>query len=245
MTISDKIGGDSTYRFPRPYQGAIWERRGVCVPGFHPADTHFDAVQASQRTWTGPDPLSAEGRYCAAVRGVMTTGDPGIDDPVAVDTLPETVSQDYLYTVPTELTPFSYRIVLDLSIPVADRCPEAVQTIQDTVATMLRKYTEVRTLPVIDLSAGPDPETGGPGMPCRQSPVRSLDAAAVAQEVKLAASELDRAAPALLPALLQQPARRAARHDDDVARTTSSRPSSRRRRRTTSFQRSGASARPR
>jgi hypothetical protein len=186
--VTDAIGGDGVFRFPRPLESAIWERLGVCVPGYHPDGTAFSALASGQQQWPAPAALSADGHYCASVRGLETDGAPGIDAPVAVDTLPEVVDGDALYTVPTELTPFTYQIVLDLSIPVADRCAQAMQLIESTVAGKLGGYTTLRELPALDLSAQPDPATGLPGSPCRQSPARSIDAAQVAQAVKLAAA---------------------------------------------------------
>ena len=92
-----------------------------------------------------------------------------------------------MVSVPTEMTPFTYQIVLDLSIPVADRCQAAMQTIESTVATVFGQQSQLRMLPTIDLSAI-DPQTGMPGTPCRQSPYRALDATGVAQQIKLAAA---------------------------------------------------------
>jgi hypothetical protein len=187
-TIGDVIGGDPVFVFPRPLERAMWERAGVCVPGYRPDGTTFDAVEGLQASWPAPAPLSAAGRYCASIRGIMTSGNRGADAPVAVDTLPDVTYGDHVYTVPTERTPFSYQIILDLSIPVADRCQEAVQDIQRLVASTLERYSALRTLPALDLSAAIDPETNAPGTPCRQSPVRSLDASGMAQQVKLSAA---------------------------------------------------------
>jgi hypothetical protein len=187
-TITDVIGGDSVFRFERPLEKAVWQRRAVCVPGFHPADAQFQAIDDRQQPWPAPSTLSADGRYCAAVRGVKTTGDPGVDEPVAVDTVPDVTSGDHLYTVPTEITPFSYQIVLDLSIPVADLCQTAIQQIQSTVGDALRTSSPTRALPALDLSTQPDPFTGAPGSPCHQSGFRSIDAAAVAQKIKIEAA---------------------------------------------------------
>lgn len=186
-TIGDVIGGDPTFRFPRPLEGATWERRGVCIPGFFPADAHFATVTGLKDAWAAPAPLSADGFYCAAVRPVMTSGDRGADIQLEVDTVPEVVNGDHDYTVPTEKTPFSYQIVLDLSIPVDDLCHGAIQAIQALVAKNLGKYSGLRTLPVVDLSTT-DPETHQPGIPCRQSPLRAIDASALAQQVKTTAA---------------------------------------------------------
>jgi len=190
VAIKDVIGGDSVYVFPRPLQRGVWNRRGLCVPGFYPADQPFDPVGALSESWPSPAPLSDTGLYCVGVRTEPSNGAVGTDDQIAIDTVPEVVDADLdpPYTVPTEKTPFTYQIVLDLSIPADGRCPEAVQEIQANVASVLGNASELRALPLIDLSAGIDPETGMPGTPCRQSPYRSLDAAGVAQQVKLAAA---------------------------------------------------------
>jgi hypothetical protein len=184
-TVADLIGGDGVYRFPRPLQRAAWERRAVCVPGMHPADATFVPTGSqAQQTWPAPAALSADGRYCAAVRAVKTTGDPGVDQSIAVDTQPDVRSGDHLYTAPTEITPFSYKIVLDLSIPVADRCGDAMQLIQDTIAQTLGGQSPLRTLPPIDLSQAAAADAGTPPVPCQQSPLRALDAIGLAQDIK-------------------------------------------------------------
>src|SRR4029077_19154433 len=48
----------------------------------------------------------------------------------------------------------------------------------------------LRALPTIDLSTT-DPETHQPGIPCRQSPLRALDASEMAQQVKTSAASWD------------------------------------------------------
>ncbi len=170
-------------------QGSVWDRRGVCVPGFYPPDAQFAPVDGLTQPWPAPSPLSDTGRYCAGVRAKPASGATGPDDQIAIDTVPEVIDEDAPpYVVPTQMTPFTYQIVLDLSIPASGRCPEAVQTIQSMVASVFGRYSELRTLPTIDLSAGIDPQTGMPGVPCRQSPYRALDAAGVAQQIKLAAA---------------------------------------------------------
>ena len=63
------------------------------------------------------------------MRGPGWEKDPGFDESVPVDTQPDVVSGNHLYTAPTEITPFSYKIVLDLSIPVPDRCQETMDLI--------------------------------------------------------------------------------------------------------------------
>jgi hypothetical protein len=187
-TIGDIIGADATFVFPRPLEHATWERRGVCIPGYAPDDAQFGPVAGLKDPWPAPTPLSATGLYCASVRPITTGGDRGIDVQLAIDTVPQVVSGDHLYTVPTEVSPFHYQIVLDLSIPVADRCQDAIQEIQALVAQRLGKVSPVNALPLVDLSTGIDPETHAPAVPCRQSPDRSIDATAMAQAVKTAAA---------------------------------------------------------
>jgi hypothetical protein len=186
VSIDDKIGGDTHYVFPRPLQRSIWDRHGVCVPGFFPPEAQFAPVDGLSKPWPAPSPLSDSGRYCASVHAQPTSGATGADYQIAIDTVPEVVDADQPpYMVPTEMTPFTYQIVLDLSIPVADRCREAMDKIESNVAKAFGP--QLRMLPTIDLSAI-DPQTGMPGPPCRQSPYRALDAAGVAQQIKLAAA---------------------------------------------------------
>lgn len=188
--MTDYIGGDAVYVFPRPLEHGVWSRRGLCVPGFYPAGQPFDPVANLTETWPPPAPLSDTGLYCAGVRTKPSNGAVGTDDQIAIDTVPEVLDGDLSppYTVPTEPTPFTYQIVLDLSIPADGRCPDAIAEIQNDIAQVFGNTGPTRALPVIDLSAGIDPQTGMPGTPCRQSPYRSLDAAGLAQQIKLAAA---------------------------------------------------------
>jgi hypothetical protein len=193
VSIRDEIGGDSTYVFPRPLQRAVWSRRGLCVPGFYPADTPFDPVGGLTEPWPPPAPLSDTGLYCAGVRTQPTSGATGTDDQTAIDTVPEVFDADMpTYTVPTEETPFTYQIVLDLSIPAAGRCQEAIQEIQTNISNVFSnvagRAVQLRALPLIDLSTNIDPQTGMPGTPCRQSPYRALDAVSVGNDLKRAAA---------------------------------------------------------
>ncbi len=186
--IDDVIGGDGTFVFPRSLERSVWDRRGVCVPGFFPPEAQFVPVSGLGDPWPAPPSLSATGRYCAGVRALPANGSPGADDQVALDTIPDVIDGNHSHTVKTELTPFTYQIILDLSIPVADLCPAAINTIQETVTKTLGVYSELRPLPVHDLSADIDPETGMAGTPCRQSPLRALDPAGMAKQVKDAAA---------------------------------------------------------
>ena len=182
-TISDLIGGDAIHRFPRPLERGVWERRTVCVTGFHPADASFEPTGAAgPQKWPAPKVLSADGRYCAGARAIASDGAPGVDESIAVDTLPAITTGNHLYTAPTELTPFSYKIVLDLSIPVADRCLEAMQLIEQTVGQVLGAASSVRRLPTVDLST--QREDPLQPMACHQYFLRQLDAVDLAQEVK-------------------------------------------------------------
>jgi hypothetical protein len=188
--VTDWVGGDAIHSFPRSLERAMWERLAVCVPGFHPAEATFVPFQQAEQGWVGPPSLPDSGRLCAAVRPVTTMGRPGIDEPVAVDTLPEVEVGNHLYTAPTETTPFSYQIVLDLSIPVADRCTDAKREVDRKVAAVLGAASPLRAMPLIDLGQqqqqqqqqqDPSPAAASD---CQQSPWRTLDAVATAQDVK-------------------------------------------------------------
>src|SRR5262249_40885747 len=159
----------------RPLERGVWERRTVCVTGFHPADASFVAAgPAGMQSWTAPDPLSADGRYCAGARGLQTSGEPGVDESIPVDTLPDVTSGTHVYAAPTEITPFSYKIALDLSIPVPDLCQDAMGLIDQTVQEVVGARSPVRKLPGVDLSTQTD--GSGPAMPCHQWLYRRIDA---------------------------------------------------------------------
>ena len=93
------------------------------------------------------------------------------------------------YTVPTERTPLTYQIVLDLSIPASGGCPEAMQKIPTDISNVFGPprlgappVTDHRS---VDGHRSPD---GDAGVPCRQSPYRALDAVNMGDQVKKAAA---------------------------------------------------------
>ena len=78
-------------------------------------------------------------------------------------TLPEVTDMHQTFTPPVEQSPVIYQIVLDLEIPVADRCAPALQTIESLVDKYMHKTTvPVRKLPTINLATNPDATGGSP-----------------------------------------------------------------------------------
>lgn len=174
--VVDWIGGDTTFEFPRPLERAVWPTGGLCVPGGVPSDAVF--VPHGNGTVEGPSPLRDAGFYCVAVRGVTRDGPPGHEAPVRIATLPEVQPADHVYRPTIETSPIVYQLVLDLEIPVADRCAAALAGIEAAVTRVLgSRGAPVHQMPTVNLSAdGPDT--------CHQKAGRSLDATAMAQAVK-------------------------------------------------------------
>src|SRR4029077_20475051 len=96
-----------------------------------------------------------------------------------VATLPEVVKGTQRYEPPIEYSPVIYQLVLDLDIPVPDRCAEVIRRIEDITSRYLQGGgVPVHKLPTINLAAE------DPSMPCAQVTGRTLPAADMAQAVK-------------------------------------------------------------
>ncbi len=81
------------------------------------------------------------------------------------------------FTPPIEHAPVIYQIVLDLEIPVPDRCTDAIQKIEDLVQRYMgNSGAPVHKLPTINLS--------DPSYPCAQTNDRSVNAAEMAQALQ-------------------------------------------------------------
>ena len=173
VNLTDAVGSAGDYKFPRQFERALWPTAGVCVADTPPDDVVFHPLDFM--TGIPPEkPLTAAGRYCVAIRPVPTdNGDTAmLQAPIA--TLPEVVTAQQVLNPPIETSPIIYQVVLDLEIPLADRCAEATATIESLTAQYMRGgKAVVRKLPTINLSPG-----------CHQPNDRTVAAAEIADAVK-------------------------------------------------------------
>ncbi len=170
VNLVDSVASDGPYKFPRPFERALWPSAGVCVAETPPDGVVFGPLDLT--TGIPPEqPLTAAGRYCVAIRPVPADGGDTTMLQARLATLPEVVTSQQILNPPVEVSPVIYQVILDLHIPVEDRCAEAAQTIEKLTGQYMRgQSAAVRKLPTIDLSPG-----------CKQDNDRTIAAAAVAE----------------------------------------------------------------
>jgi hypothetical protein len=177
-TLADTVASDGPYSFPRPYERAMWPAAGLCVSNIWPDGVTFSPL--GDKGGFAPDAaLTDDGTYCVAARPQSADGTPGVVVQARVATVPVVKTAEVTYVPPVEKAPVLYQIILDLEIPVPDRCTAAI----DSIEALLRKHMKgggvpVYQLPTINLAGG----AGSPG--CAQQSNREFPATAVAQAVK-------------------------------------------------------------
>jgi len=143
MSITDTVAREGAYDFPRRYERAMWPAIGLCLSDAAPADVTF--VPLEDTGGFPPDtPLTAEGIYCVGTRPIPADGGDSALAQVRVATQPELVTMTREFIPPIERSPIIYQIVLDLEIPVPDRCADVIQKIE----SLLQKYLTGKTFPV-------------------------------------------------------------------------------------------------
>jgi len=177
VNITDDVGHAYPYDFPRPFERSMWDTSGVCLPDT-PVDGPFEPLD-NTGGFAPPTPLSELGTYCVATRPVPSDGGDSTVLKVRIATLPEVVKGEQQYEPPIEYSPVIYQVVLDLDIPVADRCAEVIRRIEDVTGRYMKGGgVPVYKLPTINLAAE------DPLMPCAQVTGRTMPAAEMAQAVK-------------------------------------------------------------
>ncbi|MFL5304946.1 MAG: hypothetical protein ACJ8F1_07015 [Polyangia bacterium] len=181
VNIKDTVASDGPYVFARPYERTMWATKGLCLSGSAPDTVGFSPLDRSTG-FPPPTPLTDAGIYCVGIRPVPTdNGQPALAQ-ARVATQPAVVPLHVTYTPPIETSPIIYQIVLDLEIPVADRCPTTIQAIEALVdGTMNGVGVPVVKLPTMNLAI--DPSSGSS---CAQQQSRTLPADSMAQAVKQA-----------------------------------------------------------
>ena len=184
VNITDAVADHRPYKFPRPFEHAMWDTAGLCVSDAAPSDVSFSPLDDTGG-FPPPQPLTDAGIYCVGTRPVPADGGDSTLLQKRVATLPEIVTSGKTYTPTVERSPIVYQIVLDLEIPVPDRCTEAIQKIEDLVQRYFGKAgVAVHQLPTINLS-------GDPVYPCSQSNDRVIHPTEIAQAVKQLITTLD------------------------------------------------------
>jgi hypothetical protein len=176
VNIDDRVASDGPYFFPRPYEHAMWATTGLCVSESAPDGVGFSPLDASGG-FPPATPLTDNGIYCVAARPQPADGGAATLVQARIATNPEVISRHHSYRPAVETAPIVYQIVLDLEIPVADRCAKAIERIELEVAKAL-VGAPVRKLPTLNLAGGPT------GTGCMQTDGRELAAADMAQAVK-------------------------------------------------------------
>jgi hypothetical protein len=180
VNMTDAIAADGPYRFPRSYERAMWSTSGLCVSDAAPDGVSFKTLDATGGFDPEPLPLTESGIYCVASRPLPSDQGGAAMVQTRIATLPEVETRVQTFEPPIEQAPVIYQIVLDLEIPVPDRCASAIQMIETLVdSTLGRAPVPVRKLPTLNLA-----QTAG-GSPCAQTDDRALDAANLADAVKM------------------------------------------------------------
>lgn len=179
VNIGDKVARDGAYVFSRRYERAMWPAIGVCVSEAAPDNVTFVPLD-DPRGFPPETPLTEEGIYCVGTRPIPADGGDSTLMQVRIATQPEVVTATREFIPPVERSPIIYQIVLDLEIPVPDRCAEVVQKVE----SLIQKYfmgeafpVPVYKLPTINLGENASTK-------CAQTNDRLVQTAEMAQAFK-------------------------------------------------------------
>jgi len=154
LNITDTVAREGGYDFPRRYERAMWPAIGLCLSEAAPDGVTF--VPLEDLGGFPPDtPLTDEGIYCVGTRPIPADGGDAALAQRRVATQPELVTMTRQFIPPVERSPVIYQIVLDLEIPVPDRCMEVKQKVE----ALTQKYfagdavsVPVYKLPTVNLA---------------------------------------------------------------------------------------------
>jgi len=177
VTVSDAVAAAGPYSFPRPYEQTMWPTNGLCVGETTPAGVSFSPLDPNL-VFPPPTPLSDDGIYCVAARPLPADDGGAVMLQARIATAPVVVTGRQMFDPPVERSPIIYQLILDLDIPVPDRCTDVVQKIEALTARYLSGGgVPVRKLPTINLAADSSSQ-------CAQTTGRTVAAADIAQAVK-------------------------------------------------------------
>ena len=177
LNIKDAVAAFGPYSFPRPYERTMWPTSGLCVGDTAPTGVNFSPLDA---TWRFPPatPLTPDGTYCVATRPVPTDDGGSAMVQLRIATGPTVVTSRQVFDPTVERSPIIYLIILDLEIPVPDRCADVIQKIESLTQRYLTGGgVPVRKLPTINLAANE-------GSQCAQITGRTVATADLSQTIK-------------------------------------------------------------
>jgi hypothetical protein len=151
--LLDAVASDGPYDFPRPFERAMWPTGGLCVSDTAPDDVSFLPLEGG---FEPERPLTDEGIYCVGARPLPADGGAAALLQVRIATQPEMVKGMQMYVPPVERSPVIYQIILDLEIPVPDRCAQVIQEIEQMIGTYMtgsQVPVPVHKLPTVNLAA--------------------------------------------------------------------------------------------
>jgi hypothetical protein len=161
--LTDTVAFEPPYVYVRSYDRTMWPTKGLCVADSVPTSVSFSPLDPQTYVFPPDLPLTDSGFYCVGIRPTPQDGGASAVAQGRLATLPQVVDMHQTFTPPVEQSPIIYQIVLDLEIPVAERCDAARMKIEGLVDKYMQmppvKYTK---LPTINLAKNPDATGGSP-----------------------------------------------------------------------------------
>jgi hypothetical protein len=190
VNISDQVAAQGPYSYPRAYTRGMWATNGLCVSDSAPDGVSFSPLDPTTDSFapdTQPDgQLTASGIYCVGVSPVPHDAGAAALAETRIATRPEVVTLHQTYVPPVVKSPVVYQIVLDLDIPIPDRCASSSQQIEALVDKYMsysgHGSVAVKKLPTVYL-AGADPNVAQSSANCVQKNDAKLDASTMADAV--------------------------------------------------------------
>jgi hypothetical protein len=186
VTIDDQVAAPSNqpYSYPRDYTQGMWPTNGLCVSGSPPDSVNFLPLNPTTDQFDADPHLTDSGIYCVGIRPLPNDQGTAALAQTRVATLPEVVNLHQSFSPPVEQSPVIYQIVLDLEIPIADRCSLAIQTIESLVDEYMRKgNSTVQVVKIPTLNLAVDPKGTDASANCTQQDTATLQAADMADAV--------------------------------------------------------------
>jgi hypothetical protein len=190
VAITDLVASQGPYLYPRTYNEGMWPTNGLCLSDTVPDGVSF--LPLDPATWSFPPDLHPDNRltdagiYCVAVSPLPDDGGAASLAEARIATQPEVVTLHQTFTPPVVRSPVMYQIVLDLDIPLTDRCPYTSKKIEMLVDQYMNYAgngsVDVKKLPTIYL-AGDDPSLPDGSGDCVQQNGNTLEASMLADQV--------------------------------------------------------------
>jgi hypothetical protein len=185
VQMTDQVALASPYAYPRQYRRAMWPSPGVCVAPAAPDGVAFTALDASGGF--PPDlPLTSDGIYCVGIVPVPSDGGNAALAQQRVQTVPVVSDLQQGFMPPVEQSPVIYQIILDLEIPIAERCTSALSTIESTVDTAMKMANTTAMpmkLPTQNIALDKNGTDGSAGCTQQDAPMLDPDPSSLAQQV--------------------------------------------------------------